>query len=71
MLPPCSSGVLYLSSNNSAIQFAIFPEKNVTDRTKIIPQKCELVLFRGDTYHRVLDSKDDNRMSLAFNFNVL
>jgi hypothetical protein len=71
MLPPCSSGVLYLSSNNSAIQFAIFPEKNVTDRTKIIPKKCELVLFRGDTYHRVLDSKDDNRMSLAFNFNVL
>ena len=65
----CGSGVLYLSSNNSAIQFAIFPED--ISRTKIEPEKCDLILFHGETFHRVLDSKEDNRVSLAFNFNIL
>tara|TARA_R100000995_G_scaffold74856_2_gene44028 strand:- start:42 stop:566 length:525 start_codon:yes stop_codon:yes gene_type:complete len=63
----CSSGVLYLSSNNSAIEFAIFPEDT---RKKIEPQKADLLFFKGDTYHRVLDSKDGNRVSLAFNFSI-
>lgn len=57
--------MLYLSSNNSAIEFAVFPEDI---RKKIIPEKLDLLLFEGNTFHRVLDSKNNNRMSLAFNF---
>lgn len=63
--PQGGSGVLYLSSNNSAIEFAVFPEDI---RKKIIPEKLDILLFEGNTFHRVLDSKNNNRMSLAFNF---
>jgi hypothetical protein len=61
------SGVLYLSEKNSAIEFTIFPEDT---RTKIIPEKADLLLFDTSTYHRVLDSQEKNRISLAFNFNI-
>ena len=61
------SGVLYLSKENSAIEFSIFPEDK---RTKIIPKQCELLLFDNTTHHRVLDSKNKERMSLAFNFGI-
>ena len=61
------SGVLYLSEKNSAIEFSIFPEDK---RTKVIPNKCELLLFDNTTHHRVLDSKNKERMSLAFNFKI-
>jgi hypothetical protein len=58
------SGVLYLTNENSAIEFAIFPENT---RKKITPEKGDLLLFDASTYHRVLDSKKE-RISLAFNF---
>jgi hypothetical protein len=58
------SGVLYLTNENSAIEFAIFPENT---RKKITPEKGDLLLFDGNIFHRVLDSKKE-RISLAFNF---
>ena len=58
------SGVLYLTEENSAIEFAIFPQNT---RKKIIPKKSDLLLFDASTFHRVLDSKKE-RISLAFNF---
>ena len=61
------SGVLYLTENNSEIEFIIYPEDF---RKKITPKKGEVLLFDGTTYHRVVESKHE-RMSLAFNFNFL
>ena len=60
------SGVLYLSDDNSAIEFAIFPDDL---RTQVEPKKCDLLLFDSSTFHRVLESKQE-RFSLAFNFKV-
>jgi predicted nucleotidyltransferase len=61
------SAVLYLTENNSEIEFIIYPE----DCRKIItPKKGDVLLFDGPTYHRVVESKHE-RMSLAFNFNFL
>ena len=63
----CGSAVLYLTENNSEIEFIIYPE----DFRKIItPKKGDVLLFDGTTYHRVVESKHE-RMSLAFNFNFL
>jgi len=63
--PNCfGSGVLYLTEDNSSIEFAIFPEDT---RKQIVPKKCDLLLFDSSTFHRVLDS-DKERFSLAFNF---
>ncbi len=60
------SGVLYLTDDNSAIEFAIFPDDL---RTQFQPKKCDLILFDSSTFHRVLESKQE-RFSLAFNFKV-
>ena len=60
------SGVLYLTDDNSAIEFAIFPDDL---RTQVEPKKCDLLLFDSSTFHRVLESKQE-RFSLAFNFKV-
>ena len=60
----CYSGVLYISEHNSNIEFAIFPE-NTTKQ--ITPEKGDILLFDGSTYHRVVDSGKE-RISLAFNF---
>ena len=60
------SGVLYLTDNNSSIEFCVFPEDH---RKQIHPKKCDLLLFESETFHRVLDS-DKQRFSLAFNFQV-
>ena len=60
------SGVLYLTDNNSAIEFAIFPDDL---RTQVEPKKCDLLVFDSSTFHRVLESKQE-RFSLAFNFKV-
>ena len=60
-------GCLYLTENNSEIQFIVYPE--VTTKN-IIPKKGDVVFFDGTTFHRVIDSEDE-RISLAFNFKVL
>ena len=60
------SGVLYLTDENSSIEFAILPEEI---RKQIIPKKCDLLLFDSSTFHRVLES-DKDRFSLAFNFKI-
>lgn len=60
----CYSGVLYVSKENSNIEFAIFPEDT---RKQITPEKGDVLLFDGSTYHRVVDSNKE-RISLAFNF---
>ena len=60
------SGVLYITDNNSSIEFAIFPEDI---RKQITPEKCDILIFDSQTFHRVLDS-DNERISLAFNFKV-
>ena len=62
----CYSGVLYVSKENSNIEFAIFPEGI---REQITPEKGDVLLFDGSTYHRVVDS-DKERISLAFNFAI-
>lgn len=58
------SGVLYLTDDSSAIEFAVFPEDT---RIKFNPQKGDMLLFDSSTFHRVLES-DKERISLAFNF---
>ena len=58
------SGVLYLSDNSSDIEFSVFPEDL---RTKITPEKGDLIMFNSSTFHRVLESNKE-RLSLAFNF---
>lgn len=58
------SGVLYLSDKSSDIEFSVFPEDL---RTKITPQKGDLIIFNSSTFHRVLESHEE-RLSLAFNF---
>ena len=64
--PSFGSGVLYLSTKNSCIEFSIFPEDI---RKKIFPEKGDLLLFDSSTFHRVLDT-DEERISLAFNFHA-
>ena len=60
------SHVLYLTEGNSEIEFIVYPEDI---RKKIIPQKGNILLFDGKTFHRVVESKKE-RISLAFNFKV-
>jgi hypothetical protein len=60
------SGVLYLTDDNSSIEFAVFPDDI---RKQIVPKKCDLLLFDSSTFHRVLES-DKDRFSLAFNFKI-
>ena len=60
------SGVLYLTDENSNIEFCDF-SANV--RQQITPKKGDLLLFDGKTFHRVVDS-DKERISLAFNFHA-
>lgn len=60
------AGVLYLSDDNSPIEFTIFPEDN---RKSIKPNKADLILFDATTFHRVYES-DKQRISLAFNFSI-
>tara|TARA_R100000030_G_scaffold62292_2_gene47178 strand:+ start:126 stop:653 length:528 start_codon:yes stop_codon:yes gene_type:complete len=60
------SGVLYLTDQNSKIEFSLFPEDT---RKDIVPEKNDLLLFDSNTFHRVLES-DKERISLAFNFNT-
>lgn len=60
------SGVLYLSSNNSDIEFCVFPQGY---RKSVSPKKGDVIIFDAKTYHRVLHS-DKERMSLAFNFRI-
>jgi|5B_taG_2_1085324.scaffolds.fasta_scaffold15243_4 hypothetical protein len=61
--PAFASGTLYVSDYTSDIEFACFPENN---RKLITPQKGDLLFFSGETYHRVVDSKN-KRISLSFN----
>jgi len=57
------SGVLYLSENNSAIEF------DLVARHKIIPQFGDILIFDDDLFHRVIpNNNNDLRISLAFNF---
>lgn len=57
------SGVLYLSENNSEIEFGI------ESRIKFKPELGEIFIFDDTHLHRVLPNKNDNlRISLAFNF---
>ena len=63
----CGVGCLYLTDNNSEIEFIIYPEGT---RKKFIPQKGDIVFCDATTWHRVLESKHE-RISLAFNFRVL
>lgn len=58
------SGVLYITDENSNIEFAVFPDEI---RKQLQPKKGDLLIFDGKTYHRALDSSKE-RISLAFNF---
>ena len=59
-------GVLYLTNNNSDIEFVNFYPKEV--KMKIKPKKYDILIFEGSTYHRVLPQEMDiERLSLAFN----
>ena len=60
------SGVLYLTDDNSSIEFAVFPEDT---RKQITPKKSDLIIFDSETFHRVLESNKE-RYTLAFNFKV-
>ena len=68
--PKVFSGVLYLSEENSDIEFLVFTNYNVNDiRQSLKPKKGQILLFDGKTYHRVTESKKE-RISLAFNIKV-
>jgi len=60
------AGVLYLTDENSNIEFCDFVSNT---RQQITPKKGDLVLFDAKTFHRVIDS-DKERISLAFNFHA-
>ena len=60
----CGVGCLYLTEQNSDIEFIIFSEDI---RTRITPKKGDILFSDGGTWHRVLESKNE-RLSLAFNF---
>ena len=62
----CGVGCLYLTEENSDIEFIIFPEDI---RTKITPKRGDILFSDGDTWHRVIESKHE-RLSLAFNFMI-
>ncbi len=62
----CVSGVLYLTEDNSEIEFIVYPDDI---RKKFIPKKGNILLFDGKTFHRVVESKKE-RISLAFNLKV-
>jgi len=64
--PHFGSGVLYLTDQNSKIEFSFFPEDT---RKNIVPEKNDLLLFDSNIFHRVLES-DKERISLAFNFDT-
>ena len=55
------SGVLYLTDDNSSIEFAVFPDDI---RKQIVPKKCDLLLFDSSTFHRVLESDKDTIASM-------
>lgn len=57
------SGVLYLTENNSDIEFDLIA------RHKITPQFGDILIFDEDLFHRVCpNDRDSLRVSLAFNF---
>lgn len=56
------SGIVYLTENNSKIQFDI--EKAVL----IEPKFCDILIFEDDLEHRVWPNEENLRISLAFNF---
>jgi len=59
------SGVLYLTNNNSEIEF------EVNQRTIIKPEYGDILIFADDIPHRVLaNQNDDLRISLAFNYKL-
>tara|TARA_R100000805_G_C3620637_1_gene124371 strand:+ start:1690 stop:2229 length:540 start_codon:yes stop_codon:yes gene_type:complete len=60
------SGILYLTDNNSEIEFIVYPEDY---RKSLKPNKGDILLFDSYTYHRVVESKQ-KRMSLAFNYRI-
>jgi len=64
--PHFGSGVLYLTNQNSKIEFSLFPDDT---RKNIVPEKNDLLLFDSSIFHRVLES-DKERISLAFNFDT-
>ena len=57
------SGVLYLTDENSEIQFFI------EDTISLKPKKGEIIIFDSSSEHQVLPQKgNSSRVSLAFNF---
>lgn len=59
----CISGVLYLTENNSNIEF------DVRERIPITPKFAEILLFDDNIPHRVCENNNaEERISLAFNY---
>ena len=56
------SGVVYLTKNNSEVEF------NLQNRITVKPEFGQILIFEDDIEHRVLPNKEDLRISLAFNF---
>ena len=56
------SGVVYLTKNNSEVEF------NLQNRINVKPEFGQILIFEDDIEHRVLPNKEDLRISLAFNF---
>jgi|TARA_E500000318_G_scaffold64858_1_gene59899 hypothetical protein len=57
------SGVIYLTENNSNIEF------NVKNTMQFSPKFSDIILFPDHTLHRVAPNKNNSlRISLAFNF---
>tara|TARA_R100001530_G_scaffold9585_1_gene9678 strand:- start:5864 stop:6379 length:516 start_codon:yes stop_codon:yes gene_type:complete len=60
------AGVMYLTNDNSEIEFINFYPKEI--KMKIKPKKFDIFIFEGSTYHRVLPQKNTTeRLSLTFN----
>lgn len=56
------SGVVYLTDKNSKIEF------NIYNRTSIIPEFGDILIFEHDLPHRVVNNHEELRISLAFNY---
>ena len=59
------SGVIYLTEKNSSIEFSF---SHHFDSFLFAPKFSDILLFEDSIPHRVINNKEDLRVSLAFNY---
>lgn len=66
------AGVFYVKTHNHGGELIIHSPQNPTNTHTIEPKDGDLILFNSNTYHSVTPNQsDEQRICLAFNFNLL